>query len=214
MSQKKEINSTDDLKKDIKEEDKKVKNLLFSLVVVTILVLIVLGLSFATYQQEHKKNSFNSFTTQNISMNYTESLNGISIINAVPISDSVGKKLSGKGEYFDFTIDSTIAGNANVEYEIAAMKDSDSTIPDSNIKLYLEQIVSGSYEEVMKPTLYTPIKEQSSIGSPVGSMILHKVERTESGVDSYRLRMWIKEDAQIEVTQKYIVKVNVYGKAL
>lgn len=40
----------------------------------------------------------------NVSMTYTESTNGISIENASPTSDEVGKKLNGKNEYFDFTV--------------------------------------------------------------------------------------------------------------
>lgn len=201
------------LEKEQEKEEKKVRRVFTSLIAVTILVLTVLGLSFATFQQEHKGGEKNTITTQNISMNYTESQNGITIINATPTSDAVGKLLSGKGEYFDFSISTTLAKDTKVKYEIAAIKDKDSTIPDENMKLYLEQQVSGTYEEVVPPTIYTPLKEQSEIGSPVGSMKLKTVEKTESGVDNYRLRMWIKENATIEVTQEYTVRVNVYGKA-
>ena len=147
-------------------------------------------------------------------MNYTESINGISIVNAMPTSDVVGKALKGTGEYFDFTINSTIVGNASLQYEIAAVKDSNSTIPNSDIKLYLEQQVSGSYEEVMAPTVFTPINTISEVGSPAGSMILRTVTKDKTSSDNYRLRMWIKEDAQVGQAQSYTVKVNVYGKAL
>lgn len=201
------------LEKEQEKEDKKVRRTFISLVLVTILVLTVLGLSFATFQQGHEGGKRNTITTQNISMNYTESQNGITIINAVPTSDAVGKKLSGNGEYFDFSISATLAKNTTVRYEIAAMKDKSSTIPDSNMKLYLEQQVSGTYEETMPPTIYSPLKEQSEIGSPVGSMKLKTVEKSESGTDNYRLRMWIKEDATIDAAQQYTVRVNVYGKA-
>lgn len=201
-----------ELEKEQEKEEKKVRRTFISLILVTILVLTVLGLSFATFQQGHEGGKKNTITTQNISMNYTEQ-NGITIVNAVPIADSVGKLLSGTGEYFDFSISATLADNTSVRYEIAAMKEKDSTIPDENMKLYLEQQVSGSYEEAMPPTTYTPLKEQSEIGSPVGSMKLKTVEKTESGVDNYRLRMWIKEGATIESSQVYTVKVNVYGKA-
>ena len=201
------------LEREQEKEEEKVKNILISLIIVTVLVLTVLGLSFATFQQEHKNDNSNSITTQNISMNYTESENGITIVNAVPTPDSVGKLLNGKSEYFDFTINVTLAKNTKVKYEIAAIKDKDSTIPDENIKLYLEQQVSGSYEEAMPPTIYTPLKEQSEIGSPIGSMKLKTVEKDKSGADNYRLRMWIREGAPIEVSQEYTVKVNVYGKA-
>lgn len=202
-----------ELEKEQEKEEKKVRRVFMSLIAVTILVLTVLGLSFATFQQEHRSDGKNSITTQDISMNYTESENGITIVNATPTSDAVGKLLNGKGEYFDFSINATIAKGTKVKYEIAAIKDKDSTIPDSDMKLYLEQQVGGTYEEVMAPTIYTPLKEQSEVGSPIGSMKLKTVEKEESGTDNYRLRMWIKESASIELSKNYTIKVNVYGKA-
>lgn len=213
MRKKEQLTEEQELFKEQKEQDKKTRRMLFSIVGITILVLAVLGLSFATFQQEHKSGGSNSITTQNISMNYTESENGISIVNAIPISDAVGKLLNGKGEYFDFTVTATLAGDTKVAYEIAAMKDKNSTIPDENIRLYLEQQVSGTYEEAMEPKAYTPIKEASQIGAPVGSMILKTATKEESETDNYRLRMWIKENTMVDVSQHYTVKVNVYGKA-
>ena len=92
------------------ETEKKSKKTLLVILAVTILVISVISLSFATLQQAEKDDGSNSFSTGNISMNYTESINGISIINAMPTTDAVGKQLKGKGEYFDFTINSTIVG--------------------------------------------------------------------------------------------------------
>ena len=194
--------------------EKSSRKTLLVILFVTILVISVISLSFATFQQDNKDDSSNSVSTGNISMNYTESINGISINNAMPTSDMVGKTLKGKGEYFDFTINSTIVGKVSLQYEIAAIKDKNSTIPDSNMKLYLEQQISGSYEEVMAPTVFTPITSKSNVGSPVGSMILKTVTRNQTSSDNYRLRMWIKEDAQVVSNQSYTIKVNVYGKAL
>ena len=145
-------------------------------------------------------------------MTYTENMNGISIQDALPTSDEVGKHLNGKGEYFDFTIKSNVV-NSSITYEIAAIKDKSSTISDDSIKLYLEKQNSGTYEQVMEPTIFKSITKRSKIGSPKGSMVLYKLNRKKSGTDNYRLRMWIKEDAVVEMDKSYTVKVNVYGKA-
>lgn len=196
------------------ETEKKSKKTLLVILAVTILVISVISLSFATLQQGNKDNGANSISSGNISMNYTESINGISIEDAMPTPDEVGKQLKGKGEYFDFTINSTILGDVSLQYEIAAIKDSESNIPDSDIKLYLEQQISGSYEEVMAPTIFTPSASKSDVGSPAGSMILKTVTKNQTSSDNYRLRMWIKDDAQVGQKQSYTVKVNVYGKAL
>ena len=196
------------------ETEKKSKKTLLVILAVTILVISVISLSFATLQQGNKDKGANSISSGNNSMNYTESINGISIEDAMPTPDEVGKQLKGKGEYFDFTINSTILGDVSLQYEIAAIKDSESNIPDSDIKLYFEQLISGSYEEVMARTIFTPSASKSDVGSPAGSMILKTVTKNQTSSDNYSLRMWIKDDAQVGQKQSYTVKVNVYGKAL
>ena len=196
------------------------KFIFISVILVTILVILVLCLSFAAFKKATSEDGTNSNNDSNgngginskISMTYTENMNGISIQDALPTSDEVGKKLNGKGEYFDFTIKSNIV-NSSITYEIAAIKDKSSTISDDSIKLYLEKQNSGTYEQVMEPTIFKSITKRSKIGSPKGSMILYKLNRKKSGTDNYRLRMWIKEDAVVEMDKSYTVKVNVYGKA-
>ena len=197
-----------------KEKDNSSRVILLSLLAITILVISVISVSFATFLRVQEGIKSNTISTGNISMNYTEDTNGISIENALPTSDMVGKTLKGKGEYFDFTINSTIVGNVSVNYEISAIKDVNSNIPDNAVKLYLEQQKSGSYEEVMAPSLFTPIDKQTNVGSPQGSMVLMNVTKKASSVDNYRLRMWLAENAVVESGKYYSVKINVYGKAL
>lgn len=201
-----------DSKKEEKKDDSS-KGILLSILAITILVILVISFSFAAYIKAEKSKNSNKISTGNISMNYTEDTNGISIKDALPISDTVGKQLKGEGEYFDFTINSTMLGNVSINYEIAAIKDETSTIADSDIRLYLEQQVSGSYEEVMAPSAYKPISSRSEIGSPAGSMILKTVKKTKTSSDNYRLRMWLAENSTVDIGKSYTVKINVYGKA-
>lgn len=196
------------------------KFIFISVILVTILVILVLCLSFTAFKKATSEDGTNPSNDSNgngginskISMTYTENMNGISIQDALPTNDEVGKHLNGKGEYFDFTIKSNIV-NSSITYEIAAIKDKSSTISDDSIKLYLEKQNSGTYEQVMEPTIFKSITKRSKIGSPKGSMVLYKLNRKKSGTDNYRLRMWIKEDAVVEMDKSYTVKVNVYGKA-
>lgn len=189
------------------------KFILFSVVLVTVLVIVVLCLSFAVFKETETSHNSADDLYADISMTYTENTNGISIQDALPISDQVGKALSGKGEYFDFTVRSKVPGKASVTYEIAAIKDKKSTVADSDVKLYLEKQVNGTYEAVSEPIVFTPINSGTKIGSPKGSMILRKVNKKESGFDNYRLRMWIREGATVDPDKIYTIKINVYGKA-
>lgn len=196
------------------------KFIFISVILVTILVILVLCLSFTAFKKATSEDGTNPSNDSNgngginskISMTYTENMNGISIQDALLTSDEAGKHLNGKGEYFDFTIKSNVV-NSSITYEIAAIKDKSSTISDDSIKLYLEKQNSGTYEQVMEPTIFKSITKRSKIGSPKGSMVLYKLNRKKSGTDNYRLRMWIKEDAVVEMDKSYTVKVNVYGKA-
>lgn len=189
------------------------KKIIISVILISFLVVFVIGISFATFINTQEGTKENMINTGSISMTYTEDTNGIKIENALPINDEVGKALSGENEYFDFTVSTKIKGTANVIYEVAAIKDESSTLNDNDIKLYLEQQVSGTYKEVFAPGKYTPIDVATEIGSPVGSMVLAQVSHNGDSVDNYRLRMWVAEEATVELESKmYMVKVNVYGK--
>ena len=188
------------------------KKIIISLILVIILVLLVICLSFSAYIKMEQNKQSKDDVKANVSMTYTESTNGISIENASPTSDEVGKKLNGKNEYFDFTVSTKNPNKSKVVYEIAAVKDKNSTISDNDIRIYLEKQVSGTYEEIVKPQPFKPIAKNSKIGSPKGSMLLKKVKTKVSSNDNYRLRMWLSDKANIQDVKTYSVKINVYGK--
>lgn len=199
--------------KENKKDNSYIK-IIITIILISLLVFFVIGISFATFISSQEGTKDNTIKSGTISMTYTEDINGIKIDNALPTSDEVGKLLSGENEYFDFTVTTKIVGNTSVIYEVAAVKDSASTLNDNDIKLYLEKQTSGSYEEVLAPTNYNALSEASDVGSPIGSMVLTRVTTTSSSTDNYRLRMWMADTATIDGTAKsYTVKVNVYGKA-
>lgn len=199
--------------KENKKDNSYIK-IIITIILISLLVFFVIGISFATFISSQEGTKDNTIKSGTISMTYTEDINGIKIDNALPTSDDVGKLLSGENEYFDFTVTTKIVGNTSVIYEVAAVKDSASTLNDNDIKLYLEKQTSGSYEEVLAPTNYNALSEASDVGSPIGSMVLTRVTTTSSSTDNYRLRMWMADTATIDGTAKsYTVKVNVYGKA-
>lgn len=160
-----------------------------------------------------KNNNGKNYSVDNsrLSMNYTESINGISMTNAMPVTDEVGMKQEGKGEYFDFTIKTDLSKNTQIVYEIVAVKDSKSTVQNSDIKLYLEEQKNGTYVKLIDPTNYKPLLTNSDIGAPKGSMVLKRIKCDKSGSYNYRLKMWLDEKASIETEKSFAVRVNVYG---
>ncbi len=169
---------------------------------------------------------YNTITTGKIAMTYKEETNGISIVNAIPVSDEAGMKLENNytesGAYqgrniFEFNVSAVIVGTASISYEIAAIKDDASTISNDDIRLYLEMNSnSGGDIVVMEPKSFTPESTDSLVGTPKGAMILSSGVLTASESQNYTLRMWLGEGFEQNENSdlSFSVKINVYAKEI
>ena len=63
------------------------KEILFSILGIFILVILVIGISFAAFSFSQTGEKTNTITTGTISMTYSEQDNGINLVNALPITD-------------------------------------------------------------------------------------------------------------------------------
>ena len=190
------------------------KELTISIIGVLVLIVAVVGISYAVWSRTFLGTQENSINTGYISFSYTESdTNTIEIHNAIPISDSNGKMLSGNKNMFDFTVSSKFSGLSSVAYEIYATPIVQ-TLDSKYIKVYLtnqqDQPVGGIYSESSIPT-YDMLKNSSVAGSKT----IYKSELNQSGkaVD-YRLRIWLSSEYNMPETAKnFAFKVNVVGVA-
>ena len=194
------------------------KSFLF-IILILILLIAVIGISYAAFSYTGTGQKLNTITTGAISMEYVESTNVISMNNALPTTDSTGKKLSNSGEYFDFTVKSSIAGNTDINYEIAAKEENGNTFDGKNVKFYLTKVNSdGSEEEVMPPKTYSEDPTGNVYtGRPSDMMSLFVGNLNQQGNTEikYRLRMWVDENYNPQNDNGgliYKVKVNVYGQ--
>ena len=113
----------------------------------------------------------------------------------LPTTDETGKKRLNSGEYFDFTVSSTITGDVNINYEISAKEVGEGTIDGSNIKLYLTRLTDDGEEEIMTPRVYSEESTTNSYtGRPSGEMSLYTSSMSSSESNRYRLRMYVDED--------------------
>ena len=197
--------------------DKK-KQLLLSIGLVLILVLMIVGISYAAFKFVGLGNKPNTITTGAITMEYEESTNTISMTGALPTTDATGKVRLTAGEYFDFTIKSNIQGNANINWEIAAEDITPSSakkMAGKNIKLYLTKL-NGNKEEVMAPKVYNATTSANTkTGRPSGVMSLATGTMSTSETTNYRLRMYVDEDYNPQGDGgglSFSVKINAYGK--
>ena len=189
------------------------------LILVTVLLITVIGISYAAFNYVGTGQKANTITTGAISMTYTESTNSIALSNALPTTDATGKKRKNTGEYFDFTVKSSIRGNTDINYEIAAKEESGNTFSGKNIKYYLTKVNSdGTETEVMAPrTYYEEPSGNVYTGRPSDMMSLFVGNLNQQGdtTINYRLRLWVDENYNPQNDNGglvYKVKVNVYGQ--
>ena len=195
------------------------KQLLLSIGLVLILVLMIVGISYAAFKFTGLGTKPNTITTGAITMEYTESTNTISMTGALPTTDATGKVRLIAGEYFDFTIKSSIKGNANINWEIAAEDITPSSakkMAGKNIKLYLTKLNGDKEEEVMAPKVYNATTSANTkTGRPSGVMSLATGTMSTSETTNYRLRMYVDEDYNPQGDGgglSFSVKINAYGK--
>ena len=195
------------------------RQLLLSIGLVLILVLMIVGISYAAFKFVGLGTKPNTITTGAITMEYTESTNTISMNNALPTTDATGKVRLTAGEYFDFTLSGTIKGSENINWEIAAedVTTASKKIDGKYIKLYLTSLDENNNEtEVMKPTVYTTEKaENTYTGRPTNMMSLAKGTTSTSFSTKYRLRMYVDESYNPQGdggNLAFSIKINAYGK--
>ena len=195
-----------------------IKNIL-TIGVTLVLLITVIGISYAAFNYSGAGQKLNTITTGAISMNYIESSNVISMSNALPTTDTTGKKRLNTGEYFDFTVKSSIKGNTDINYEIAAKEESGNTFSGKNIKFYLTKVNSDGTEiEAMPPKTYSEDPTSNVYtGRPADMMSLFIGNLNQQGDTEikYRLRLWVDESYNPQNDNGgliYKVKVNVYGQ--
>ena len=197
-------------------ENNNSKQMILSILGVVILVVAVVGVSFAAFSYSKTGEKVNTITTGTITMSYSETTNGINLTNALPMSDGVGMTLSEENQYFDFTVSATISGNTTINYAVTATKELDSTIPDTGVKVYLTDMDGDADDEILAPTKVSELDVTSSdvSGAPDDQFLLTSDTFSASSSHDYRLRMWVADDyAAPASTQTYKLRVNVYGAA-
>lgn len=183
------------------------------MVSVSVLLIGLIAIGFIIFSLKGKDIIEEEENGADIILNYSSNISGLQIRNAEKIKDADGMVDLTDGLYFDFSIETLLDNASNVEYEISIVKDIvNSTIPDEDIKIYLEKEKEGTYTKVFGPSKFTPLKKESELGSKKGSMALLNVKKTNSNTDNYRLRMWLSDKSELN-SGSYSIDVEVNGIA-
>ena len=147
------------------------KKMLLSILGVAVLVVAVIGISFAAYSATFD-TAENSVSTGTIMVSYTEPSNAINITDAMPLSDADGIAQTGSGKSFDFTVSTQASSDLTVPYEISLTKVSvaaSQALLDSEVKVYLTKDGTA----VVNPTLISDLTN-STVRS--GSKLLYNTQ--------------------------------------
>ena len=92
------------------------KTLLFSVLGVILLLVVVIGVSYAMYTFSAQGSKVNQITTGTISLSYQET-SQVTLTNAYPSTDATGSAVTGHD--LVFTVTGSITGSTSVKYDLA-----------------------------------------------------------------------------------------------
>ena len=202
------------------KKNSKKKQVLLTLAAIISLILITVGVTYSFFNYAKEGTTDNTIQTGSITFLYTE-VNGvgkgISLTDAYPVADSIGKVQVGEGKIFDFKVTSNISMNSNIGYQVTARKKTGSTLANSAVKVYLTE-VNGTEQELLL-SKYSELDQTDKVdSSKYDERILYEATvpaNTSNYEKNFRLRMWVSDDTDFSDgsmnDKTFTLTVNVYA---
>ena len=198
----------------------KKKQIIITLVAIISLIVITVGVTYAFFNYAKEGTTDNTIQTGSITFLYTEVSGvgkGISLTEAYPVADSIGKVQVGEGKVFDFKVTSNIEMNSNIGYQVTARKKTGSTLANSAVKVYLTE-VNGTEQELLL-SKYSELSQTDKVdSSKFDERILYEATvpaNTANYEKNFRLRMWVDENTDFSDgsmnDKTFTLTVNVYA---
>lgn len=193
------------------------------------LIFLFSGISYSIFTFLGTGMTNNVIQTGRIIFSYSDtngSGNGISIQNAMPISDEQGKILARSQEYFDFTVSANTT-SSDVSYEIAALKGEDSTLDDKYVKIYLTSLEGNTEQPIFITEQQSKVSTYAELTNTTNPLLSGKTiyyGSVKAGEVSYgkrfRLRMWVTDldNPNLDYTEindkTFSLKVSVAARSV
>ena len=198
----------------------KKKQIIITLIAIISLIVITVGVTYAFFNYAKEGTTDNTIKTGSITFLYTEVSGvgkGISLTDAYPVADSIGKVQVGEGKVFDFKVTSNISMNSNIGYQVTARKKTGSTLANSAVKVYLTE-VNGTEQELLL-SKYSELSQTDKVDiSKYDERILYEATvpaNTSNYEKNFRLRMWVDENTDFSDgsmnDKTFTLTVNVYA---
>ena len=210
------------------EERNNSKQVLLSVIGIAVLVIAVIGVSFAFFSYVRTGSSNNLITTGQIYMNFEEE-NAINITNQFPMLDSEaltailkgrdanGDEITSEVAYLNFTVTGYYsASTGGIDYQVYALAGDPGTAPHNNRFANSEISVFLTRAESSQGTTYNPTTTLLNNPTPVNDAVdtttgwQIATGRIKSGttsgtgnnqVDSYTLAMFVNDTVRISDNQ-------------
>ena len=198
----------------------KKKQIIITLIAIISLIVITVGVTYAFFNYSRTGTTDNVVKTGGITFLYTEVSGvgkGISLTEAYPVADSIGKVQVGEGKVFDFKVTSNIEMNSSIGYQVTARKKTGSTLANSAVKVYLTE-VNGTEQELLL-SKYSELDQTDKVdSSKYDERILYEATvpaNTSNYEKNFRLRMWVDENTDFSDgsmnDKTFTLTVNVYA---
>ena len=204
-------------------ESETAKQVMVTLMAAFIIIVAAIGVSYAAFTYANEGTTVNVIKPGEIYLKLNESKIGISMLNAVPLSDLEGTSLIEDGSFYSFNVTSTLKSESNIAYDIV-LKNNIDRISSKMIKVYLVEVDGDSTpvesEKVVLPPTYLSDLKRSELANGE-SLFRGTLVQGDSIVTNYRLKVWISDhDAdgnfisvdQIDENAIIEVKVGLYAK--
>ena len=198
----------------------KKKQIIITLIAIISLIIITVGVTYAFFNYAKEGTTDNTIQTGGITFLYTEVSGvgkGISLTEAYPVADSIGKVQVGEGKVFDFKVTSNISMNSSIGYQVTARKKTGSTLANSAVKVYLTE-VNGTEQELLL-SKYSELSQTDRVDvNKYTEKVLYESRvpaNTSNYEKNFRLRMWVSDDTDFSDgsmnDKTFTLTVNVYA---
>ena len=176
------------------------KQAVLSIVGIAVLVIAVVGVSFAFFTYSKAGTQNNTLTTGSIFFNFTEG-NAINLTNEFPRSDTSGKALSADNNAaLTFHVLGYDGSGKGITYTVLALPgdtmSGQTRFKDSEIKFYLTGTSSNSSTITNNYSTPKAVGANGSLTANGITLATGKITATAVGSqqdDTYTLRMWISD---------------------
>ena len=181
-------------------EENNSKKVLLSVLGVAILVVAVVGVSFAAFSFANTSDKANQIQVGTITMSFSESESVINITDAQPTADATAMESTKAGEYFEFTVTRKTDAVVKVPYTITVTPGTVATgeqLATKYVRVGLTKVSGGTETTVVAAkSLADIVKPDNKLSGTADKYVLYTVTDEAGAVytgaaETYRLRMWL-----------------------